>query len=372
MVSHELRTPLNAILGWTQLMMRARHDPATIDRGLDVVVRNTRLQAQLISDLLDISRIVAGKLQLDVASVDVEALVTEAVDTIRQEAEAKQIELLVRVTAGVGTVTGDPARLQQVVWNLLSNAVKFTPAGGRITVRLRHVAGAVEMTVADNGPGIRTEVLPHVFERFHQADRAITRRFGGLGLGLAIVKHIVELHGGRVQADSEGDGRGATFTVTLPMSMANIAANPHRPAETIEQYASVSLGSMRILLVEDEPDTREFLRQLLEGHGAVVETSASAHEAFDAFRRQPPDVLVSDIGLPEVDGYDLMDQIRRSGLPEGRSMPAIALTAYARAEDRARALHAGFQMHIAKPVEPGELVACIARFGSQIDARQPR
>ena len=372
MVSHELRTPLNAILGWTQLMMRAGQDPATLERGLDVISRNTRLQAQLISDLLDISRIVAGKLQLEIQSVDFRAIVSEAVETVRHEADAKRIDIRERLDGDVGVVAGDPARLQQIVWNLLSNAVKFTPSGGWIEVSLRRIGQNAEVVVSDNGAGIRADVLPHVFDRFHQADRSITRRFGGLGLGLSIVKHLTELHGGSVRAASPGEGKGATFTISLPASVAAPSPSHVHSSHRLEPYRGVSLESIRVLVVEDEPDTREFLRRLLEDQGAAVSVAASAHEAMEMFRFAPPDILISDIGLPEVDGYDLMQRIRSSGMPRGETVPAIALTAYARAEDRTRALRAGYQAHIPKPVEPGDLLVTIASFAHLIEAQRRR
>jgi PAS domain S-box-containing protein len=366
MVSHELRTPLNAILGWTQLMTQGKQDRAMLDRGLDVVSRNTRLQAQLISDLLDVSRIVSGKLQLEVQTVEMHPLVADAIDTIRPEADAKGIGLNGDLDRHGGTVAGDPGRLQQVVWNLLSNAVKFTPRGGQIDVALRRRGANAELIVSDNGAGIRAEVLPHVFDRFHQADRSMTRRFGGLGLGLSIVKHLVELHGGVVTADSPGEGQGATFTILLPVS----SGAPEAPFAGIpvpDQHQPESLESIRILVVEDEPDTREFLERLLQMHGAQVRSVTSAVEAIAAFREDPPDVLVSDIGLPDIDGYEMMQRIRQSDPPYGRSVPAVALTAYARAEDRTRALRAGYQAHVSKPLEPSELLATIASFGGFID-----
>ena len=360
MVSHELRTPLNAILGWTQLMTRSRHDQALIARGLDVVARNTRLQAQLISDLLDISRIIAGKLQLETRSVDLRAIVSQAVESIQEEARVKGVEIVQALDEGASLVLGDSARLQQIVWNLLSNAIKFTPRGGRVRVSLQFEGSQAHIEVADTGTGIRPDVLPHIFERFRQADPSITRRFGGLGLGLSIVKNLVELHGGEVRATSGGEGLGATFTVTMPVLS---AVNPYERrrdrAESAE--AVIGLDAIRLLVVEDEADTLEFLRRLLTTHGATVLTATSAPEALSLVRNEKPDLLISDIGLPEIDGYDLIQQVRREPSP-GRDIPAIALTAYARSEDRTRALRAGYQAHIAKPVEPNELLAMIASF----------
>jgi PAS domain S-box-containing protein len=360
MVSHELRTPLNAILGWTQLMTRSRNDPAMMARGLDVVARNTRLQAQLISDLLDISRIVAGKLQLDTRSVDLRFIVGQAIETIQEEARVKGVEVVQELDEAASLVSGDPSRLQQIVWNLLSNAIKFTPQGGRVRVALRFDRSRAEIEVSDNGTGIRPEFLPHVFDRFHQADLSITRRFGGLGLGLSIVKHLVDLHGGEVRAASEGEGKGATFTVTLPV-VGDVDEQERRRDRGDGVEPGVPLDSIRLLVVEDEADTLEFLRRLLSTHGATVLTAANAGEALSLVRSGKPDLLISDIGLPEVDGYDLIQRVRREPSP-GRDIPAIALTAYARSEDRTRALRAGYQAHIAKPVEPNELLAMIASF----------
>jgi PAS domain S-box-containing protein len=373
MVSHELRTPLNAILSWTQLMMRGQHDPAILQRGLNVVARNTRVQAQLISDLLDVSRIVAGKLQLDIQTVDIEAIVRDSVETVRHDAESKGIEMRTELEA-TAPVSGDPARVQQVIWNLLANAIKFTPQGGRVMVTLRGTGSEVEVSVADNGAGIRPDFLPHVFDRFHQADRSITRRFGGLGLGLAIVKHLVELHGGSVHAESPGEGQGATFTITLPSRSISVApAIRHSAAIAVrDPWDTVELDAIRILVVEDEPDTRDFLKRLLEGHGAEVVVAASVAEALSLLRIERPDMLISDIGLPQVDGYDLVEQIRAGDADAARGIPAIALTAYARAEDRMRALRAGYQVHLAKPVEPSELLAAIASFVGLIGAQRQR
>jgi len=358
MVSHELRTPLNAILGWTQLMMKAT-DRAMLQRGLDVVARNTRVQAQLISDLLDISRIAAGKLRLEIESVDLASIISDAIDTLEQDADDKRITVRRELDAKVGPIAGDPARLQQVVWNLLSNAIKFTPEGGSIVVRLRRAGADAEITVRDSGVGIRTEFLPHVFDRFQQADRSITRRFGGLGLGLAIVKHLVELHGGSVSAESGGDGQGTLLTITLPPSV--LHPTPHVESDTPDAdrlAETTSLNGIRVLVVEDESDTRDFLDRFLRTYGADVVTAASATEALALLSDLHPDILVSDIGLPEIDGYDLMQRIRERD--SDCAIPAIALTAYARTEDRRRALSAGYQAHLAKPVEPSELIATIA------------
>jgi PAS domain S-box-containing protein len=360
MVSHELRTPLNAILGWTQLMARSPGDVALLERGLDVVARNTRVQAQLVSDLLDISRIVEGKLTLEVRTLDVGAVVADAIDTVAREAAERGLVVRRRLTRTPIFVAGDPGRLQQIVWNLLSNAIKFTPSHGEIVVSLKSGGDHVEIAVADSGSGIRPEVLPHIFDRFHQADRSITRRFGGLGLGLAIVKHLVELHGGQVRVDSPGEGLGSTFTVTLPASSTPPLTPAGQPSTAaMEIAAPVTLAGVRVLVVEDEPDTLQFLKRLFESHGAEVVTAATAAEAQEVFSHERIGVLVSDIGLPGVDGYELMREIRRLS-PDGQAVPAIALTAYARAEDRTRALRAGYQAHVTKPVDGAELMAMVA------------
>ena len=370
MVSHELRTPLNAILGWTQLMMRGRDDPAMLDRGLDVISRNTRAQAQLIADLLDISRIVSGKLRLETRSVDLRAMFDEAIETVESDAEAKGIAISKTADELIGPVAGDPARLQQVVWNLLSNAIKFTPRDGHIAVSLTQANGTAEIAVKDTGVGIRADVLPYVFDRFHQADRSITRRFGGLGLGLSIVKHLVELHGGAVHAESGGEGQGSVFVIRLPNARPPQLDFGEAPPEPVTQSTeTVTLESLRVLLVEDEPDTLEYLQRLLEEHGAVIFAARSASEALAILHRERPEMLISDIGLPEMDGYDLMEQIRREHDHDSETIPAIALTAYARSEDRMRALRAGFQAHIAKPAEPAELLATIVSLARFRDRR---
>ena len=357
MVSHELRTPLNAILGWTEILTQDPGEPVLLRRGLDVIARNTRIQAQLVADLLDLSRIVAGKLQLETQPVELMAILAAAIDTVQPEALAKHVRITRELTDNVGPIAGDPARLQQAVWNLLSNAVKFTPEGGFVEVTLGREGDHARITVRDSGAGIRAQVLPHVFDRFHQADLSITRRFGGLGLGLSIVKHIVELHEGRVQAESEGEGRGSTFSIWLPMSQAPRQAEPGNQTE-VTQRAMASIEGLRALVIEDEPDTREFLVRFLVYHGAVVFAAGSALEAIPLFLAERPDILLSDIGLPDVDGYELLRQIRSQG-GRGATVPAIALTAYARPEDRMRAYAAGFQAHVAKPINAADLLSRI-------------
>ena len=370
MVSHELRTPLNAILGWTQLMVAPTAGADVIARGLDVISRNTRLQAQLISDLLDISRIVSGKLRLDIEQVDLASVVGTAIDTVQQDADDKRIVINRDLKASVGTIAGDAARVQQIVWNLLSNAIKFTPEGGQISVRLRKAGPDAEITVADTGVGIRPDFLPYIFDRFQQADQSITRRFGGLGLGLSIVKHLVELHGGSITAESAGTGLGTVFTIILPSSTGARANHPS-PSDAISREAPQprdSLNNVRILVVEDEPDTCEFLHRFLCSYGAEVIMAHSAKEALSRLSDDKVDLVVSDIGLPDVDGYDLIRRMRQRPAHAGGATPAVALTAYARTEDRTRAFRAGYQAHLAKPIEPSELVATIASFAGLIEA----
>jgi PAS domain S-box-containing protein len=372
MVSHELRTPLNAILGWTQLMLKPGAGPDVTRRGLDVISRNTRLQAQLISDLLDISRIVSGKLRLDIEEVDVASVIGDAVDTVQGDAAAKRITIERDLDERAGAMAGDPGRLQQIIWNLLSNAIKFTPEGGRIAVRLRRAGPDAEITVTDSGVGIRSDFLPHIFDRFRQADQSTSRRFGGLGLGLSIVKHLVELHGGSIRAESPGVGHGATFTILLPAS-AGALEGARTSGDTARKpgvQPHESLEGICILVVEDDPDTREFLHRFLRGVGAGVVVAQSAEEALVRLREDGVDLIVSDIGLAHVDGYDLMQRIRRLPADDGGAIPAIALTAYARSEDRTRAFRAGYQAHLAKPIEPAELVATIASFGALIEGRR--
>jgi PAS domain S-box-containing protein len=370
MVSHELRTPLNAILGWTQLMVAPAASGDVIARGLDVISRNTRLQAQLISDLLDVSRIVSGKLRLDIEAVDLAAVVGEAIDTVQQDADEKRIAINRDLNANVGTIAGDAARVQQIVWNLLSNAIKFTPEGGQISVRLRKAGLDAKITIADTGVGIHPDFLPHIFDRFQQADQSITRRFGGLGLGLSIVKHLVELHGGSIIAESAGTGRGTVFNIILPSSAGAPAAllSPSGGTNRDAGQPNDSLNDLRILVVEDEPDTCEFLDRFLRSYGADVILVRSAEEALSRLSGDKVDIVVSDIGLPDVDGYDLMRRIRQRPANAGGATPAVALTAYARTEDRMRAFRAGYQAHLAKPIEPAELVATIASFAGLIEA----
>jgi PAS domain S-box-containing protein len=360
MVSHELRTPLNAIMGWTQLLKGTPEDGDTLRRGIEVIERNATSQAQLISDLLDMSRIISGKLKLDVQDVDLVALSRTAVETTSPAADAKHIELVTTFEEPTAATTGDPVRLQQCIWNLLSNAIKFTPSGGRVGLRLARRGSQVEISVWDSGVGIAPDFLSVVFERFRQVETGPSRHTGGLGLGLAIVRQLAEMHGGQVRAESDGEGKGSTFTLTLPIRALRTNVTAAKRAEP----APDALERIRVLVVEDDPDNREVLRRLLERHHAVVGAAGSAGEALEMLPRVQPHVLVSDIGLPGVDGYELIRRVRLLGGAVGETIPAIALTARASAEDRSRALRVGFQAHLAKPVAPGELVAAVASLAA--------
>lgn len=364
-LSHELRTPLSAITGWTHILRR-KLAPGQPDlaKGVEVIERSTRVLVQLIDDLLDMSRITSGKLRLDMQPTSPAAFVQAAVEVIRPSAEAAGVSLQASLQQA-GPVLGDPSRLQQVVWNLLANAVKFTPRGGEIRVDLRQVDGQVHVTIADSGVGIAGDALPHIFERFRQADGSITRRFGGLGLGLSIVRQLAELHGGSVEAHSSGAGRGATFTLRLPL---HEGAEPAPPAQARLRAGPEDLAGASIVVVDDEPDARDLLRRVLEESGARVHAAASAEEALALVQRERPDVLVSDIGMPDVDGYELLRRVRRLPPEEGGTLPAIALTAFARPEDRQRALDAGFAAHLSKPMNPAEVTAAVGRLRRGVDA----
>lgn len=363
-LSHELRTPLNAILGWAQLLRVGHDDPQDLAQGLEVIERNARVQTQIISDLLDMSRILSGKIRLEIADTDLPVLVHGAMDTVQHSADAKEIELVRQIDPSAGTIAADSGRLQQVLWNLLSNAIKFTPRGGKVTVRLERQAHHVELTISDTGQGIPLEFLPHVFERFRQADASTTRKFGGLGLGLSIVKSLVELHGGVIRCHSDGPGAGASFTITLPLvSRINLHAQPQttsrHPAAT-EKLPVTRLDGVRVLAIDDEPDARELVRRLLVDHGAQVTTADTADEALRLLSAEPFDVLLADIGMPQRDGYELIREIRRGRAQPNTRIPAAAVTAFARSEDRTRALLSGYQSYVSKPFEPAELVAVVA------------
>ena len=370
-LSHELRTPLTSILGWSRLLQTNSFDETRLKNALAVIERNARAQTQLVDDLLDVSRIITGKLRLDAQPVDLTAAIRAATDTLRPAAEAKEIDLQTLLDPGVGPVSGDPDRLQQVVWNLVSNAIKFTPRGGRVEVRLGRVGSQVEIVVSDTGAGIAPEFLPYVFDRFRQADQKTTRQHGGLGLGLAIVRQLVELHGGTVSAASGGQGRGATFTVRLPLLPLRAAAAPGEERVGRQSGAGAAplcppqLDGLRVLVVDDEEDTRDMLVAALTGCGAQVTPAGSTAEALAAFERERPDVLVSDIGMPEEDGYALIREVRARAAERGGRVPAIALTACAREEDRRKAIRAGYQMHMSKPADLDELTEVIASFAGR-------
>jgi len=367
-LSDELRTPLNAILGWTQLLRGGKLDQARVARALGAIERNAKLQVQLIEDLLDVSRLITGKLCLESTPVDLVTVVDAAVDSVRESAAAKGVALETQLDAP-GPLAGDGARLQQVVWNLLSNAIKFTPRNGRVTIRLERTGAEAELRVSDTGRGIASEFLPHIFDCFRQADSSSTRIHGGLGLGLAIVRHLVELHGGNVQAESAGVNEGATFTVRLPLSA--LAAGDGASAGSRPEDLP-SLRGFSILVVDDALDARESLAMLLEECGARVTAVASAPEALEAFASARPDVLVSDLAMPGLDGYALVARLRALEADDARPVPALALSAYARTEDRERALAAGFQAHVAKPVEPIEIASAVARLAGASDPARPR
>ncbi|WP_225410319.1 ATP-binding protein [Stigmatella hybrida] len=369
-VSHELRTPLTAMLGWVQMLRTGSLPDHKRQRALETVERNARAQAQLIEDLLDVSRIMSGKLKLEVETVEMTAIVEQALESVRPAADAKGIHLQAALDA-TGSVLGDAHRLQQVVWNLLSNAVKFTSKGGRVQVMVERQDASVEVTVTDTGAGIPPAFLPHVFERFRQAEGGTSRQYGGLGLGLSIVRNLVEMHGGTVSAQSEGEGQGAAFTVRLPLLMAvrKDVAPPLAPREAPLREPPAcppELSGLHVLVVDDEEDTREMLRTLLEGCRARVTCASSAAQGLALLREHRPDALVSDIGMPGEDGYSFIRKVRALDREEGGRTPAVALTAYARMEDRTRALLAGFQSHCPKPVEPMELMAVLASLCSQV------
>ncbi len=368
-LSHELRTPLNAMLGWAQVLRLGKLDSVATARALETIERNARSQAQLIADLLDVSRIITGKLRLDLQPVELPRIIESTLDGVRPGADAKGIRLDVSLDRLTSPVLGDADRLQQVVLNLLSNAIKFTPQGGLVMIRLQQSGGSAEIRVVDTGAGIRPDFLPYVFDRFRQAESTITRSHGGLGLGLSIVRHLVELHGGSVAVHSEGEGKGATFTVRLPVRQ-SVTDEAESLDDTLDVRSRVwdsngLLAGVRVLVVEDEDDTRELLLTALEQCGAQVTAVASAAEALASFDRLPPDVLVSDLAMPEEDGFSLIRKIRSRTAGQGGEIPAAALTAYARTEDRIRALAAGFQRHLPKPIDPSELIAAVATLAGR-------
>jgi signal transduction histidine kinase/CheY-like chemotaxis protein len=369
-LSHELRTPLHAVYGWARLLRSQALDADTTARALESIERNAAAQAQLIGDLLDISRIVSGKMRLAVESVSLHDVVRAAIDTVRLAADAKGVRLQAVLDPLAGPVMGDAERLQQVVWNLLVNAVKFTSKGGRVQAQLRRVDSHVELLVDDTGVGIAADVLPHVFERFRQADSSSTRTHGGLGIGLALVRHLVELHGGTVHAHSGGEGTGATFVVRLPIApvsplIADEGSERARGGATSPTPLGPALAGIQVLVVDDDPDGAELIATVLSHGGAAVRTCASAAEALAQFEKSRPDVLVSDIEMPGEDGYALIRRIRALPAARGGNVPAAAITGYGRTEDRVRALAAGFTTHVPKPVDPVELAAVVHSLARQ-------
>jgi len=366
--SHELRTPLTAMLGWLELLRGGKLTPEKQGRAVEIVIRNARAQAQLVDDLLDVSRIIAGKARLELGPTRLQEVIRQAVDSVTPAADAKGLSLQCLLDTHVGPVLGDAQRLQQVIWNLLSNAVKFTPRGGRVIVSLRATGSSAQITVQDTGEGIAPAFLPFVFERFRQADSSATRSHGGLGLGLSIVRHFVELHGGTVEARSEGTGKGATFIVRLPISALDAQDAPRGADDTAQEDLDrpARLAGLRVLLVEDEADVREFIVSLLESSAMKVTAVGSAKEGLEALRRAPPDVLISDIGMPEEDGYAFLRKVRALPAEEGGRVPALAITANAKPAERRRALLAGYQMHLAKPIPPEELLLVLATLTGRI------
>ena len=366
-VSHELRTPLNAILGWARMLSSGRIDERTSKHAIQVIERNARSQAQLIDDLLDVSRIISGKLRLNITAVELRSIVELALDAVRPAAEAKEIRLQTNLSSEIDTIPGDPSRIQQIIWNLLSNAIKFTPNGGKVMIEVRQQSSDIEFTIADTGQGINPEFLPFVFDRFRQADATVARAHGGLGIGLAIVRHLTELHGGTVKAESQGEGLGATFIVRLPINLSEKSIEPGDADSVQEDYSKrfdcpPALRGLRVLIVDDEADSRDLMKTVLSECGALASTARSAAEGFAELCSDPPDILISDIEMPIEDGYSFIRKVRSLQGEYAQNIPAVALTAHANQEDRMRALSAGFQVHVRKPVEPNELVAAISRL----------
>ena len=370
-ISHELRNPLNAIMGWAHMLRLGKLTDVNAERAVETIYRNAKSQAQLVADLLDVSRIISGKLRLDVRAIDLLYIINAAIDSVRPAVDAKGIRLHTMLDPAAGPISGDADRLQQVVWNLLTNAVKFTPKGGRIQVKVQRIDSHVEIVVIDSGVGISKEFLPYVFDRFRQADASTTRIHGGLGLGLSIVRQLVDLHGGSVSVHSEGEGKGAAFTITLPFvgvvsnQQEAEAVHPTQGDEIILFEGLPSLHGLKVLVVDDEPDTRELIREVLKECGSEVITSQSAAEALEALEQHKPDILISDLGMPDEDGYSLISKIRALPEDRGGQIPAAALTAYARAEDRMRVLRSGFQFHLPKPVDSAELVTVVASLAGR-------
>ncbi len=368
-VSHELRTPLNAIAGWVSLLRSSSLPPQRVNDALDTIERNVRAQTRLIDDLLDVSRIISGKLDLTLEPTDLANVVAAAVEALRPHANTKRITLRVDIESALTPTLGDATRLQQVVWNLLANALKFTPAGGVIEVELHSKDAGLELVVRDNGQGIEAETLPLIFDRFKQAESSFARSHGGVGLGLAIVRHLVDLHGGTVSAESDGPDRGATFRVLLPCAESPLSTTSPRLDSWLPAASSRALSGLRVLLVDDEADGREATAMLLSSEGALVETADSAGAALQALDRALPDLLLSDIGMPEEDGLSLVRRVRARAVARGGGIPAVAITAFARAEDRAQALLSGFDGYVTKPIDPALLISTIAKLTGTAVAR---
>jgi CheY-like chemotaxis protein len=371
-LSHELRTPLNAILGYSRMLRSGVVvDRERQARALEIVERNATALSRMVADVLDVSRIVAGKLRLNVQPIDLALAIEEAIATVRPAADAKGVRLQTVLDAATAPVLGDADRLQQVIWNLLSNAVRFTPRGGLVLIRLHQVGSELEIVVSDTGAGITPEFLPHVFERFRQADSRLSREYGGLGLGLAISRELVELHGGTIRAESEGTGKGATFSVRLLQSPAVETLDDAGQRRAVERSkgaaaAAADLKGLQILVVDDDQDALTLVREILEGAGATVISADSGRAALRALDSCIPHAIISDLGMPGMDGFELLTEVRQSPVESRRSIPAAALTAYARSEDRTRSLRSGFQIHLSKPIDPRELVAAVAALTSRV------
>lgn len=370
-VSHELRAPLNAILGWGRLLEKEILDKQTTRKAIETILRNAEAQNHLIEDLLDVSRIISGKLRLEISTIKPIKVIEAAMETVRPAAEAKGITLEVKSLSPVSHISGDPNRLQQVIWNLLSNAIKFTPNGGKVSVELERANDDIEIRVSDTGQGIKEDFLPYVFDRFRQADASSIRKFGGLGLGLAIVRHIAEMHGGTVSASSAGENKGSTFIIKLPVATASQAQKNAETQEISgnlksENAPNIQLDGLLILAVDDEADTRHLLVQSLTFYGATVITAQSAEEGLTALQDKSPDILISDIGMPDEDGYSLIRKVRALADEHQKNIPAIALTAFTRAQDRMKAMTTGYQNHVSKPVEPDELATVIASLTGRL------
>ena len=371
-LSHELRTPLSAILGWSQVLKQGPKDLEDLQTGLDKIERNANIQTKLIEDLLDMSQITSGKVRLDVQPIFPFATVDAALESVRVTAESKGVQIEKNMDPAAGPIAGDAGRLRQIVWNLLSNAIKFTPKGGKVEVALRRTESHVEISVADSGIGIDAEYLEHVFDRFRQAEASTTRRYGGLGIGLSVVKQLVELHGGSVHAKSAGEGKGATFAVRLPVLVAHTGADREmgfhaRSLTGAPELEALNLSGISVIVVDDEPDARDLVSRVLSESGATVAATSNAEEAIALIERDRPHMLITDIGMPDVDGFELLRRVRALGEARGGKLPAIALTAFARSEDRTRALRAGFQVHLTKPVDPSELIATVANVAGRTD-----